>query len=352
MKKESSPVVKEEVKASSSEPPVPEVLHAQADEQPAEPEASSALAKPKPHTPLHRVTYRPSHKATFIGLGVVVVVLAINAVIITFVVQGQSTASASGSQADVTISPAVLNTLGVSRNAVGNSGTQLVVGPDSQFNGKLTVASDVSIGGALKLNGSLSVADASLTSLQAGTTSLGSLNVNGDTTASNLNLRQNLTVAGSSSLQGTVTIGQLLTVNNSVNVAGNLAVGGLLSARSFESTALTSDTTLTIGGHIITRGSAPGVSAGGAVGSNGTVSISGNDASGTVAVNIGVGAVSGLLATISFHAQFSNTPHVVITSVGRDAGDVYINRTSTGFSIYTSSNLSPGGYAFDYIVMQ
>ena len=129
MKKESPTEEKVEAKssssASSSEPPAPEVLHAQADEQPAEPEATASSVKPKAHTPLHRVTYRPSHKATFIGLGVVVVVLAINAIIITFVVQGQATANASGSQADVSISPAVLNTLGVSRNPVGDSGTQL-----------------------------------------------------------------------------------------------------------------------------------------------------------------------------------------------------------------------------------
>lgn len=352
MKKDSSPDVKEEAKTSSSEPPAPEELHAQAEEKPVEPASAETSSKLKTHPILHRVTYRPSHKATFIGLGVVVVILVINAIIITFVVQGQSTANAQGSQADVTISPAVLNTLGVSRNAVGDTGTQLVVGPDSQFNGTLTVAKDVSIGGALKLNGSLSVASASLTSLQAGATSLQSLNVNGDATASNLGLRQNLTVAGTSSLQGSVTIGQLLTVNNSVNVAGNLAVGGTLSVRGLEASSLTSDTTLTIGGHIITRGSAPGISAGGAVGSNGTVSISGNDVSGTVAVNIGVGAVGGTLAQISFRAQFSNTPHVIISPVGRDAGSVYVNRTSTGFSVVTSAGLSPGGYAFDYIVMQ
>jgi hypothetical protein len=338
----------EAIREVSTDPPAPEVLQAQGDDQAVESTSKEPAAKVTKRTrpQLHHVTYRPSHKATFIGLAVVVAVLAVNAVIITFVVQGQDNANAQASQADVTISPAVLDTLGVSRNPVGNLGTELVVGPNSRFDGTVTVGSDVSIGGELKLNGKLSVADASLTSLQAGNTSLSKLDVNGDASAASLNLRQNLSVAGSSTLQGPVTMGQTLTV------AGNLIVGGSLSVRSFQASSLTSETTLTVGGHIITRGLVPGVSAGSAVGSNGTVSISGNDAAGTVAVNVGTGASGGVLAQISFRSQYGTTPHVVVTPIGRSAGNFYINRTSTGFSIVASSGLPAGGYAFDYIVMQ
>jgi hypothetical protein len=112
-----------------------------------------------------------------------------------------------------------------------------------------------------------------------------------------------------------------------------------------------SDTTLTIGGHIVTRGSAPGVGGGGALGSNGTVSISGNDAAGTVAVNVGAGATGGLIAQVSFRQGYSNTPKIMVTAVGR-AMDLYVNRSASGFSIYTNVALPPGGYAVDYIVMQ
>ncbi|MDB5167074.1 MAG: hypothetical protein JWN26_219 [Candidatus Saccharibacteria bacterium] len=348
MKKEPSTEIKDEVKPSSSEPPAPEVLKAQSDD----PQTESTSAEPtdavthRAHPLLHRVTYRPSHKATFIGLAVVVAILAINAVIIAFVVQGQATANAQSSQSDVTISPAVLDTLGVSRNSVGDLGTQLVVSPNAKFNGTVTIGSDVSIGGALKLNGTLSVSNAALTTLQAGNTSLSKLDVNGDVNASNLTLRQNLAIAGTSTLQGAVTAGQSMTV------AGNLTVGGALSVRLFQASSLTSETTLTIGGHVITKGLAPGLVAGGALGSNGTASISGNDASGTVAANVGVGAVSGILASVSFNTQYSSTPHIVISPVGRSPGDFYINRTSTGFSIVVTSGLAPGGYAFDYIVEQ
>lgn len=354
MKKEPSSDEKTDHTSKPSGPPAPEVLEAQSDDSTPEStgsgEPSGVTHRARPL--VHRITYRPSHKATFIGLGVVVAILAINAVVIAFVVQGQATANAQGSQSDVTISPSVLNTLGVSRNSVGDLGTQLVVGPDSKFQGTVTMSKDVSIGGALKLNGALSVSSATLTNLQAGSTSLNTLQVNGAASADSLTLGQNLSVVGSSQLQGPVTIGQLLTINNNTVIAGNLSVGGTIATGTFRANSLTSDTTLTIGGHIVTAGSAPGLSSGGsALGSSGTVSISGNDAAGTVAVNIGVGASAGLLAQVTFRAQYGSTPHVVVSVVGRGAS-FYINRNSTGFSIWSSSPMSAGGYGFDYIVMQ
>jgi hypothetical protein len=340
-----------ETKAKSSEPPAPEVLHPKADNATPTPSTAASSTTPKLNMRRH-ATYRPSHKATFIGLAVVVAVLAINAGIITFVVRGQGLANAETSQSEVTISPGVLNSLGVSRNSIGNTGAELVVNPNSRFNGKVVIGSDVSVGGELKLNSKFSASDASLAKLEAGDTSLGQLNVNGDGTVSTLNLRKDLNVVGATRLQGPVTISQLLTVNNNVNVAGSLSVGGTLSARGFQASSLVSDTTLTIGGHVITRGPAPGVGPGNALGNNGTVSISGNDAAGTVAANIGTGAGGGIIAQVAFRQQYSNTPHVVVTGVGAGIGSVYVNRSVGGFSIGVNGPLAPGGYAFDYIVMQ
>jgi hypothetical protein len=337
----------------SSDPPAPEVLKSQSEAAtPASGEVKTAVAG-KIRARLRRGTYRPSHRATFIGLAVIIVILAINGGVIYYFLNGQTTTSSKSTLSDVTISPAVLDGLGVSRNAIGNSGTELVVGPNSRFNGTVTIGSDVSIAGQLTLNSKFSASDASLKKLQAGDTSISQLNVNGDGTVSNFNLRNDLSVVGATRLQGPVTVSQLLTVNNSLNVSGNLAVGGTLSARGFQASSLISDTTLTVGGHILTQGLAPGVSPGGsALGSNGTVSVSGNDASGTVAANIGVGAGSGLIVQVSFRNRYVITPHVVITPIGRSAGDYYVNRTSTGFTISVATPLSPGGYAFDYIVMQ
>jgi hypothetical protein len=342
-------------KDTSTQPPAPEVLRPQTDTSSPVPDKSPALTgKPsvKPTGSIRRRTYRPSHKATFVGIGVVVAILAINVAIITFIMNSQQAANSSVAEGEVTLSSTDLDKLGVSRNPIGSAGTELVVSPNSRFNAKVTVGGDVSIAGQLKLNSKFTASDASLEKLQAGTTSLEDLNVNGDGTISTLNLRKDLAVVGTSRLQGAVTISQLLTVNNNTNIAGSLAVGGTLSVRTFQASSLTSDTTLTIGGHIITRGSAPGVGPGPAVGSNGTVSISGNDAAGTVAVNMGTGAGNGILAQVAFRSQYATTPHVIVTTVGAGVGSIYISRTIGGFSIGVNGSVAPGGYAFDYIVMQ
>ncbi|MDB5186951.1 MAG: hypothetical protein JWM07_423 [Candidatus Saccharibacteria bacterium] len=347
-----------DTKNTSSEPPAPEELRPQAHKDTSSATASSdtAAAKPKLATRNRHTTYRPSHKATFAGLSVVVAVLAINAGIITFVVKGQAEDTNSAAQGEVTISPGVLNSLGVSRNPVGNSSTELVVNPNSRFNGDVVIGSDVSVAGELKLNSKFTANDASLAKLEAGDTSLSQLNVNGDGTVTNMNLRRDLAVVGATRLQGPVTVSQLMTVNNNLNVSGSLAVGGTLSARSFQASSLVSDTTLTIGGHIITRGAAISVGRGAALSGADTVSISGNDAAGTVAVNLGSNASrSGVIANVAFRQNYGSTPRVVVTAVGGPVDDLYISRNPGGFSIGVrsiTSGLSGAGYAFDYMVMQ
>jgi len=342
-----------ESKEQTVEPPAPEVLQPRTDDASDAPEPAPSHSTPKPgQQRLRRQTYHPSHRATFIGLAVVVAILAVNAAVIGFVLKGHSADKTKANQDQVTISQSTLDKLGVNRTAVGDLGAELVVGPNARFNGKVQVGSDVSIAGQLKLNSKFSASDATLTQLEAGNTSLAKLNVNGDSTVSNLNLRNDLLVTGVSRLQGPVTISQLLTVNNNLNVSGSVAVGGVLSVNSFHANNLVLDSSLTVGGHVITRGSAPGIGPGSALGSNGTVSISGNDAAGTVAVNIGVGGGGGILASIAFRNQYGTTPHVVITPVGAGAGNFYVNRSVGGFSIGVSGSLANGSYAFDYIVEQ
>lgn len=342
------------------EAPAPETLTVQSDSVseissdvksetvPAQADGKVPEAKKMPK----KLTYKPSRRATFVGIAVVVAILAANAGLIMFLMQSQASAEGDLNHEGVTLSPQVLDKLGVSRNPVGNSGTTLVVGPDSKFNGKIEVGGDASIGGQLTLNNKLNASEASLSRLEAGNTSIQQLNVNGDGTISTLNLRRDLAVVGVTRLQGPVTMDNLLTVNNSLNVVGNLSVGGTLSVRTFQASSLTSENTLTIGGHIVTRGNAPGVSPGPGVGQNGTASISGNDAAGTVAVGVGAGAQGGILANVSFVSKYSNIPHVVVTAVGPGAGSVYVTRNASGFSIGVNGPIAPGGYAFDYIVMQ
>jgi len=313
---------------------------------PAPPPPPPPGAKPK-----HR-SYKPSHKATFIGLAAVVAILAVNGAVIGFLLKKQASTNSINSKGQVSLTNADLSKLGINRNTIGNTGSQLIVSPDAQFKGNLSVAGTTALSGQLSLNGKINGTDASFTQLQAGKVSVSQLDINGDSTASTLNLRKDLIVAGQIQVQGPVTLKQLLTVNNSANIQGNLSVGGTLTVGTFSARSLTSTSTLTIGGHIITNGSSPSMAPGNALGSNGTAGISGNDAAGLININIGVGATGGTLASVAFHNQYAATPKVVITPVGVP-GEFYVfNVTSSGFSVAVASGLPPGGYRINFIAMQ
>lgn len=326
----------------------PEVLKPQSGKNT---DSNISTAASKLRNRLYHNSYRPSHKATFIGLGVVIVIIAINAGVIMLLINNNQTVDSALNQSDVTINSSVLDSLGVN-NTTSVSGSILTVNPDAKFGGSLTVSGKTTISGELSLNSKLTATDASFTKLEAGETLLEKLNVNGDATISNLNLRENLIVAGASNLQGAVTISQLLTVNNNVNITGNLAVGGTLSARGFQASSLVSDTTLTIGGHIVTRGDAPSFTRGTNLRATDTISLSGNDAAGTITLNVGAGSISGgCFISASFVNNYTSIPHFLVTAVG-PVTDVYVYRSTTGFSICFGGTLSYGGYAFDYLVTQ
>lgn len=309
------------------------------------PSPSAAQASVNSGKPVHR-SYRPSHKATLLGLSAVILILAINAVIFGVVLKKQSSDDNLASKGQITISTKDLNKLGINRTSLGSSGVKLLVAPDAQFKGKLSVSGSTDIAGQVVLNGKLTGTDATLNQLQAGNTSLTQLNVNGDGTLSTLNLRKDLVVAGVTRLQGAATLSALLTVTNNVNVTGNLAVGGVLSAKTF------SIQSLNISGHLASSGPTPNIGPGPALGSNGTVSISGNDTAGTIAINIGAGASGGTLANLAFKTQYSSAPKVVVSSVGI-GGEFYLSGiTTAGFSVAVMSGLPPGGYRLNYIVVQ
>lgn len=350
--------------AQSKEPPAPEVLHPRED-KPAAPDAGKKPEQggAKPGRPLRR-TYRPSHKATFLGLAVIVAILAVNAAVIGFVLKSQSKGKNSNAQSNqVTISSADLSKLGVNRTSVGDLGEQLIVGPDAQFKGKVTIAGPTSLGGTLTLNSTFSAANASLAQLQSGNTTISTLNVNGNSSLTSAALRNNLSVAGTTTLQGPVTMTQLLTVNNNVNISGSLSVGGTMAINNLHASTVTADSTIYVGGHIITRGQEPGLSRGGCLGIYDTISNSGNDAAGSIVVNTDINGVNGgaggahgacILANISFRQTYSNIPHVIATAVGPVyGGSVYVFPSQTGFSLGVSGGLSATtSYAFDYIVEQ
>ena len=327
-------------------PPAPESLQPRIADAPvsASP-AANQVATQKNDKPRHH-TYRPSHRATFIGLAVVMLILVINAGALGFVLVKQSQDEDLFDKGQVSISTDDLNKLGINRDVIGDTGVELTVAPDAQFKGKITVAGNTTLGGQVFLNNKLTGTDASIAQLQAGNTTFNELNVNGDGTITNLNLRRDLVVDGQTRLQGPVTINQLLTVNSSLGVSGNLSVGGTLSITSLSAQVIR------VSGHLITSGPTPSVGPGSAIGNNGTVSISGNDAAGTISINVGAGGTGGTLVNLAFRSQYGSAPRVVISPVGA-GGSFYVTNVSVGgFSVGVNSGLSPGGYKINYIIAQ
>lgn len=339
---------------SKGDLPEPEELSEQPDDGSKAPKIAVSEIAAKKHAkaqPVKHLSYRPSHRATFIGIAVVVLVLAVNAGVLWFIIRAQS-GNKSADRTSVTLSSDTLSSLGVTRNDVGQSAEKLTIGPNTTFNGSVTVAESASFGGELVLNDRLTGQSATFTQLNSGDVSVSSMNINGDATASTVNVRQDLNVAGASRLQGAVTIGQILTVTGGLTVGGNVAVNGTLSVNSLQVNSLALNSSLTVGGRIISTGSAPQVGGGNGLGSNGTVSISGNDTAGTVVANIGVGGGNGTLIQVAFRNPYPSTPRVIISPVGNPAPNTYITRSVGGFTVINSGGLAPGSYIFDYIVIQ
>jgi hypothetical protein len=84
------------------------------------------------------------------------------------------------------------------------------------------------------------------------------------------------------------------------------------------------------------------------------VSVTGTDMSGVVALTTGTSpTVNAVLATITYNTAFSTAPVVVITPANA-AQAVWVNITTTGFSINTNATavVSSTGYKWNYVVIQ
>lgn len=303
--------------------------------------------------------FKPSHKATFISLIVIAVILGVNAIVVIVLLSSSSTKKSSQPSQLINLTPKDLNSLGVSTSQIGNSKDKLVINPSTEFNSALTVAGNVQIGGQLNLNSSFSASNANFTQLQAGNTALSSLNVNGSSTVGTLSSRGNVNVQGDAYFQGNVNVGQVLTVDNNVAVANNLSVGNILTAKTVDTSNLIISGPFAFGSHIVTSGGSPTFSDGAALGVNGTASISGDDASGVVDLNIGTGAQSGTLAHIQFNSSYVSVPVVVITLVAISSTNslsvpsIYLSDlTVDGFTINDNGSLPNGNFAVNYEVMQ
>jgi hypothetical protein len=238
-----------------------------------------------------------------------------------------------------TLSQSDLNKLGSVGSNLGTTNQVLDVGADALFRGKADVVGDLSVGGALNANG---------------TVTLSQLNISGATAASNINVGDNLNVAGTTTLQKT------LTANGTVNVNSNLSVSGGGTFGSISTSSLTVKSISIVGPltieHLTTSGPTP-FYASGAVGSGGTVNISGNDTAGKININLGTGpSANSILANITFRAAYPGDVHVLLSPLtsAAAAAQAYVTHNNAGFQIYAlnASSLGSKTLSFDYFVTQ
>jgi hypothetical protein len=175
----------------------------------------------------------------------------------------------------------------------------------------------------------------------------------------NVKIDKDLAVGGNVIVKGTTVMQGPVGIDNSLSVRGALSVGGplnapTLSVGSLSVTNMNISGNFNFGGHISPGGATPNarasVSAGG-----GTVSINGNDTSGTIIINTSSASGPGEMATVTFRTPFSSTPHVQLTPTnGASAALNYFTTRSAGtFSVETGSGTSGGTtYVFDYLVTQ
>ncbi|NDG30776.1 hypothetical protein EB118_11965, partial [bacterium] len=135
---------------------------------------------------------------------------------------------------------------------------------------------------------------------------------------------------------GSVTIQQNLTVTGNTTIAGNL----------------------TVGGKIITSGAVPTIVKGLGAGSSASVTVSGNDTSGTIIIVASTNTSDDVLAKLQFSSVRSGKPRVVLTpanKVSAAAGVYYDESTATasGIDIYTANALEQGKtYVFTYFIVE
>lgn len=231
-----------------------------------------------------------------------------------------------------TLTPEKLKELSSNEIKVGDPKSLLTIESNTVFNGTTLIRGDLDVAGTIKVGGALS---------------LPGISVSGKSTLDDVTMNQ-LGLSGDGTINGQLIVQKGLTVSGSANFAGPI------SAPSINIDRINLSGDLQISNHIDAGGSTPRVNGGTALGSGGTVSISGTDTAGTVGVNVGTGSPAGVLAQITFAKAFNGIPHVIITPVGSSAANIgwyVVSRTSTGFSIACVNAPSPSSFSFDFIVI-
>jgi hypothetical protein len=254
-----------------------------------------------------------------------------------FYSQSKKTVTVTKSPNIETLSPSEINQLGSIGTNLGTTNQILNIGANTLFRGAASIVGGLTVGGSLNANGPVT---------------LSQLNITGATAGTSMNLGSNLNVGGTSTLQKALTVNALTTINNGLTVSGQISAGSI-TAKSIAVNSISLTGPLTIG-HIVTSGPTP-FYASGADGSGGTVSISGNDTSGTININAGSGpSANSVLMSVTFRAAFGAAPHIQLTAktLGAAEAEAYVLPTSTGFQVLANTPPSGRPMSFDYLVTQ
>lgn len=242
-------------------------------------------------------------------------------------------ASTTSTLKTTTLTDQTLKQVGNSDANVGSTQQVLNVLSSAVFAGKVLVRQDLEVAGNLRIGG---------------TVGLTNLTVEGSTQLGETHVNKNLSAAGDTALQGTVSIGK------SLQVSGSGTFSGPVSAPQITTSNFQLNGDLTLTNHIIIGGGTPGKSNGPALGGGGSATVNGSDTAGTANINVGSGPSAGCYITITFTKKYNSTPRVLLTPVESGAGNTsyYVKRTSTNFSICDASTPPAGtSFAFDYFVV-
>ncbi len=287
-----------------------------------------------PSSKKQSIPRRMQQLITHVNVYLLVFVLILLIAIVVVVVGVQRSRKSAG---PTTVTPQeldqeALKNLNGSETKVGDPKQTLSIESNAIFSGKVLVRDSLDVAGTIKVGGALN---------------LSGITVSGTSNFDQVQAKR-LAVAGETAIQGTLSLQKNLTVS------GGGSFGGAVSAPQLNVQSLQLSGDLAINRHIDAGGPTPGASNGSALGAGGTASVSGTDTAGTVTINTGGGPGAGCFITINFATRFSGTPHVVIAPVGSAAAGLsyYINRSTTGFSICTTSPAPASqNFAFDYIVI-
>jgi hypothetical protein len=260
------------------------------------------------------------------------VVLLIGLIIVAATYISSRHGSAPTDISSQTLSQKTFEQLAATDATVGSSSQVLSVQSNAVFAGKVLVRQGFEVAGNLQVGGTLGINSLAV----AGTAQFGQAQVNKD-----------LSVAGNTGLQGSLTVGK------SLQVSGNGSFGGSLTAAQVTASSLQLNGDFVLTHHISIGGATPGRSNGSALGSGGTASVSGGDSGGSITINTGSGPAAGCFITVNFSARYGSTPRVILTPVGSAAGGLgyYVNRTPTSFSVCDASTPpANSSFGFDYFV--